>query len=75
MTATGPYLLLAAATVLFSLWLGYAAFEAFHYELMARTRLLLVILGLIAVLAMVAFYFFYVLETSATGGNAVEGGP
>lgn len=61
MATVGPYLIFIVLIVLLCLWLLYAAIASFHYDLMAKGRMLLMILGVIGIVSLLVFYFTYVL--------------
>ena len=61
MVTLGPYLMLIVLVVGLCLWFLYAAMESFRHDLMAKNRLLFLIIVMVGVLGLIVFYFLYVL--------------
>lgn len=61
MAAMSPYVLLLVLLAALAVALVYAAIDAFRQGLMASRRLVLGILVFLGVLALVAYYYVYVL--------------
>jgi len=66
MADLSPYLLFTLVVAVVGIGFVFAAVEAYRKDLMAKGRLVLILIGMIFVVALIAFYLLYVLGPAAT---------
>ena len=69
MADTSPFLILGAVVGVLLLALVLSAVEAYRKDIMAKGRILMVVLMLVFVFALLAFFMVYVLGPAATAAR------